>query len=126
MIFWLFHHSWPQYFFLHPVSLLSLDVNYVNVMDNTFFQLLQEVSTLGRDPKYIGFKMGAKPDNTEVDSNSVLGHASGRVAPVTEEPMSDEEDDDEDRFSFTSTTSTAKVLAENDKNKDNSKYDRLS
>ena len=95
-------------------------------MDNTFFQLLQEVSTLGRDPKYIGFKMGAKPDSTEVDSNSVLGHASGRVAPVTEEPMSDEEDDDEDRFSFTSTTSTAKVLAENDKNKDNSKYDRLS
>jgi len=42
---------------------------------------------------------------------------------VTEEPMSDEEEDDEDRFSFTSTTSTAKVLAENDKNRDNSKYD---
>lgn len=93
---------------------------------NSFFQLLQEVCALGRDPKYIGFKMGAKSDSSEVDSNSVLGHGSGRVAPVTEEPMSDEEDDDDDRFSFTSTTSTAKVLAENDKNKDNMKYGCLN
>ena len=94
-------------------------------MDAIFFQLLQEVCALGRDPKYIGFKMGAKPDSSEVDSGSGLGQGSGRVAPVTEEPMSDEEEDDDDRFSFTSTTSTAKVLAENDKNKDNSKYDCL-
>ena len=70
--------------------------------------------------------MGAKPDSNEVDSGSGLGQGSGRVAPVTEEPMSDEEEDDEDRFSFTSTASTAKVLAENDKSKDNSKYDCLS
>lgn len=111
---------------MHPVSLLLLNVNYVKCDGNTFFQLLQEVCALGRDPKYIGFKMGAKADSSEVDSNSVLGHGSGRVAPVTEEPMSDEEDDDEDRFSFTSTTSTAKVLGENDKNKDNLKYGCLN
>ena len=92
-------------------------------MCGAFFQLLQEVCGQGRDPKYIGFKMGAKPDGSDVDSGSGLGQGIGRVAPVTEEPMSDEEEDDEDRFSFTSTTSTAKVITENDKSKDNSKYD---
>lgn len=95
---------------------------HLHVMVDTFFQLLQEVCALGRDPKYIGFKMGAKPDNGEVDSGSVLGQGTGRVAPVSEEPMSDEEEDDEDRFSFTGTTSTAKVITENDKSRDNSKY----
>lgn len=94
----------------------------LHLMVNTFFQLLQEVCALGRDPKYIGFKMGAKPDNGEVDSGSGFGQGTVRVAPVSEEPMSDEEEDDEDRFSFTGTTTTAKVITENDKNKDNSKY----
>ena len=67
--------------------------------------------------------MGAKPDGSDTDSGSGLGPSTGRVPAVNEEPMSDEEEDDEDRFSFTSTTSTAKVVTENDKNKDNSKYD---
>ena len=87
------------------------------------FQLLQEVCSLGRDPKYIGFKMGAKLDGSDTDNSSTLGQGTGRVAVVNEEPMSDEEEDDDDRFSFTSTTTAAKVVTENDKIKDNSKYD---
>ena len=84
---------------------------------------MQEVCSLGRDPKYIGFKMGAKLDGSDTDNSSTLGQGTGRVAVVNEEPMSDEEEDDDDRFSFTSTTTAAKVVTENDKIKDNSKYD---
>lgn len=65
--------------------------------------------------------MGAKTDSSEVDSGVGLVQGSGRVTCGAEEPMSDEEEDDDDRFSFTSTTSTAKVVAETDKNKDSSK-----
>ena len=67
--------------------------------------------------------MGAKPDGSDTDNSSTLGQGTGRVAVVNEEPMSDEEEDDDDRFSFTSTTTAAKVVTENDKIKDNSKYD---
>ena len=67
--------------------------------------------------------MGAKPDGGDTDNSSTLGQGTGRVAVVNEEPMSDEEEDDDDRFSFTSTTTAAKVVTENDKIKDNSKYD---
>ena len=67
--------------------------------------------------------MGAKLDGSDTDNSSTLGQGTGRVAVVNEEPMSDEEEDDDDRFSFTSTTTAAKVVTENDKIKDNSKYD---
>ncbi|XP_067024084.1 E3 ubiquitin-protein ligase HUWE1-like isoform X5 [Acropora muricata] len=84
-------------------------------------KLLQEVCSLGQDSKYIGFKMGAKTDSSDVDSSVGLAQGSGRSTLGAEEPMSDEEEDDEDRFSFTSTTSAAKVVAESDKMKDNVK-----
>ena len=76
---------------------------------------------MGQDSKYIGFKMGAKTDSSDVDSSVGLAQGSGRSTLGAEEPMSDEEEDDEDRFSFTSTTSAAKVVAESDKMKDNVK-----
>ena len=89
----------------------------------SIFQLLHEVCSLGRDPKLIGYRLGAKAENNDVDNTSTLGsQGTGRGAQVNDEPMSDEEEDDEDRFSFTSTTSSAKFLAETDKGKDASKY----
>ena len=91
-------------------------------MGLAFFQLLQEVCSLGRDPKCIGFKMGAKTDGSDTDSVTGLVQGPGRVISGAEEPMSDEEEDDDDRFSFTTTASAAKILAESDKTKDSSKY----
>ena len=70
--------------------------------------------------------MGAKTDGSDADSGAGLVQGPGRVACGADEPMSDEEEDDDDRFSFTSTTSTAKVLAETDKSKDSSKYGRCN
>lgn len=84
-------------------------------------KLLQEVCNLGRDPKYIGFKMGAKTDNSDMDTGVGLVQNSGRSTLGADEPMSDEEEDDDDRFSFTSTTSTTKVVSESEKIKDTSK-----
>ena len=91
-------------------------------MGLAFFFFFLEVCSLGRDPKCIGFKMGAKTDGSDTDSVTGLVQGPGRVISAAEEPMSDEEEDDDDRFSFTTTASAAKILAESDKTKDSSKY----
>ena len=65
--------------------------------------------------------MGAKTDNSDMDTGVGLVQNSGRSTLGADEPMSDEEEDDDDRFSFTSTTSTTKVVSESEKIKDSSK-----
>ena len=74
---------------------------------------------MGRDPKYIGFKITSKAGELGTEGGAQLV-VSSRPPQMADEPMSDEDDDDEDRFSFTSTTSTSKVAAELG-NKDSSK-----
>ena len=65
---------------------------------------------MGQDPKYIGYKVTAKPGDGSPEVGAAQG--LGRAPQVADEPMSDEDEDDEDRFSFTSTASASKVAAE--------------
>ena len=103
--------------FLH----LQKQLSYVHGI--SFFQLLEELCAIGRDPKNIGYKNTSnKSEESETDGASQPQGSITRSAQMGDEPMSDEDDEDEDRFSFTSTTSSSKAGLDADKDKDTARY----